>query len=240
MKKLILALFAVGAIATAQAQKAGSILIYGDAGYSTDKIVDNDGLPGAVDEELKFSSWHFAPGVGYQFNHNLTVGIRFGIGQMKRTNDMGVGTDVNTMNSMSVGPFVRHTHSFNKTFFLFNQLNLSYLSHKDINDDGVAGTPDLETVENGFGVNWFPAVGINFAENVALNFSFGGLGYHNLTADLPGPGESKDSGFDFSFGQTFNIGISANIGVRRGARGNMEPGMERRRMNDYEDDEDDE
>ena len=240
MKKLILALFAIGAVATAQAQKAGSLLIYGSAGYGSENVTNNAGLPGATDVEERSNTWNFSPGIGYQFNNNWTVGINFSIGGNKYSEDIPGGTEEVRVTEMAVGPFIRHTHSFNKTFFLFNQLNLSYLNDKVIFDDGVAGTPDLETVSNGFGVNWFPGVGINFRDNVALNFAFGGLGYGTTTADLPGPGETTNSGFNFNFGQTFNIGISANIGVRRTARGNMEPGMENRRLRNYEDDEDDE
>jgi hypothetical protein len=51
MKKLILALLAVGTIATANAQEPRSILLYGDVGFHSDRHTDNSSsFPGAGDK----------------------------------------------------------------------------------------------------------------------------------------------------------------------------------------------
>ena len=72
MKKFVLALLAVGSVATANAQK-NSILTYGTAGI----FVDNtDNGPGLGDSRTV--SWNVNPGIGYQFHKNLTAGIQGG------------------------------------------------------------------------------------------------------------------------------------------------------------------
>ncbi len=239
MKKLILAVFALGTVAAAQAQKPGSILIYGGVGYQSTKTTDDDGLPGTPDVISKSRTWEFAPGVGYQFNKFLTAGINFGISGTKNITETGTLKPEETMRELMVGPFIRMTMPINKTFFLFHQLNLAYLNGKMIDDDGVAGTPNVENTYNGFGANWFPAVGVNFTSCLALNFSFGGLAYGQRTWDLAGPGETKESGFDFTWGRQFNFGVSANLGGRHHRRGGHgEPGMDHRHMDTSDDEED--
>lgn len=242
MKKLILAMLAVGAVASAQAQKPGSILIYGNAGFNSYKTTDNSGFPGASDDVSKKNVWNVSPGIGYQINRFLTLGLNLGVESVKETMDNGFVTAEDKTMGFQVGPFVRMTMPLNRTFFLFNQLNASFLTGKNTIDDGINGTPDIEETYKGFGVAWFPAVGINFTKCMSLNFSYGGLGYAQKNWDLTGPAESKESAFAVTFGQQFNIGISANLGGRssmKGRRHHMEPGMERRRMENWNDNDED-
>lgn len=240
MKKLVLAILAVGSIATAQAQ-SGSILVYGNVGFSSMKETNDDGIPGTPDIITKERTWEFAPGVGYQFNKHWTVGINFGIAGTKQINETDDATPdpESTTRDLMVGPFVRMTMPINKIFSVYHQVNVSYLNGKTIYDDDVNGTPDVENTYNGFGANWFPAVGVNFTRCMALNFSFGGLGYAQRTWDNDGPSETKESGFIFNFGRQFNIGISANLGGHhKHMKGHHEPGEDRRRHMDMSDDDD--
>ena len=69
MKKLILALIAAGSMATANAQSQ-SILLYGDLGLQTVRMQNLD----------KTTNWNASPGIGYQFNHNWTVGYSIELG----------------------------------------------------------------------------------------------------------------------------------------------------------------
>jgi hypothetical protein len=71
MKKLILALLAMGTIATVNAQEPHSILLYGDA---TIKTV-SDSI------QHKTTNWDANIGIGYQFNHNWTIGLKIMWGQ---------------------------------------------------------------------------------------------------------------------------------------------------------------
>jgi hypothetical protein len=243
MKKFILAILAVGAVATAQAQKPGSILVYGNAGFTTYKNTGDDGLPGTSDLIEKSNTWNVSPGVGYQINKMLTLGVNLDISGTKSSMEMGPGTSEDRMREIGVGVFARMTMPINKTFFLFDQLNVSYLTGKETFES--TGLSDQENAYKGFGAAWFPAVGVNVTHCLAVNFSFGGLGYAQRTWDKNNDpssgsylavGETKESAFGITFGHQFNIGISANLGGRR-MRGHMEPGMDRRHM-DTNDDED--
>lgn len=234
MKKFILAILAVGAVATAQAQKPGSILIYGDAGFSTNKTTDDNGLIPSSESINKSNVWNVSPGVGYQFNRMLTAGLRMNLSGHKTSSELSGTTNETKYNDLEAGAFVRMTMPINKIFFVFDQLNVSYLHGK--RTTSVSLLPDAEDKYNGFAAEWYPAVGVNFTHCLALNFSFGGIGYAQKNWEMYGPGTQKTSDFDISFGKTFNIGISANLGGRR-MKGHMEPGMDRRHM-DTNDDED--
>jgi hypothetical protein len=239
MKKLILAILAVGAVATAQAQKAGSLLLYGTLGYQSTKVTSNLGTPGSTDVTTKNRAWQVAPGIGYQVNNFMTVGLNFGIAVGKNIQEATGTTAEFRTRDLLVGPFVRFTTPVSKSFFVYNQLNVAYLNGKTVNDDGLAGTPDDEDRYNGFGALWFPAAGINVNDMTALNFSMGGLGYAQRNWDLEGTPSRKESGFVFTWGTQFNLGVSVNIGGRHNKKGhNMEPGMDNRHMDSSDDDDD--
>jgi len=228
MKKLFLAIIAMGSIAPvkAQAPKDGSILIYGNIGFSSSKTKDDPGTAGATVAESKESSFNINPGIGYQFNRNWTAGLNIGYSTGKNEDaDATVGTVKTT--DLAIGPFIRHTHILSNTFFIFNQLNLNYLSGKD-RLELPAPAPDFENTYKGFGANWFPAIGISVNNTVALNFQFGGLSYENVDWDIDASQQTiETSGFDFTFGQQASIGISVNLGGRK-MRTTMEPGTDRR------------
>lgn len=188
MKRIILAVFAIAAtasVATAQAQKPGSILVYGNLNFNSLKVGSADAL----------NSWNIAPGVGYQFNKNMTAGLAFRVSQFDIdpvTKETGVG----------VGAFFRHHIPLNQTFFVFHQTSVGITSRKV----DVTGGPSTDAI-NGVRLGWFPAVGINLNKVLALNFDLGGLSIAN---EKVASTNITEVGLDF--GQAFNIGISANFG----------------------------
>lgn len=235
MKKLILAALAVGSIATAQAQKAGSILVYGNIGVSRNVTTTDDGILGTPDVDNIDFGFNFMPGVGYQFNKNWTVGMNLGI-MFNRTS-----TDPETVETrerhFAIGPFVRYTMPINKTFFLFHQFNLAYLDGKKTTDNP---SPAFDPVSDSYGLyaGILPAVGVNVTKCIALNFAMGGLNYTwQRESDNVSPIETTSSHFDLTFGRQFSIGISANLGGKR-TYGKRDPGMEHRRHMDMDDDDD--
>lgn len=240
MKKLILAALAVGSIATTtQAQKAGSILIYGDLGFSAQNRTLDPG-PSVVpnETEIKTVNIHFMPGVGYQLNKNWTVGLNLGVG-VGREKTEGPGNTrvdpITTSTDVMIGPFVRMTTPINRTFFVFNQLNVSYLGSKVVED--YVARLDQITYQKGIGAVWFPAVGVNFTKCMALNFSIGGLGFSSVkeTYNNGNNASEVNTQFGLTFGRQFNLGISANLGGKRGFS-KRDPGMEHRRHMDMDDD----
>lgn len=225
MKKLILAIFAVGVVASAQAQSG--LLIYGMGGYQSGKSTFDDGLPGSLDLDAKTRGWQVMPGIGYQLNKMMAVGINFGLQGTKTMNETTAGiTTENRANNIQIGPFIRMMMPINQYFFVYNQLNVSYLTGKNISDDGVAGTPDIENKYNGFGALWFPSVGVNVTRCMALTFEFGGIGYGMQKWDNAGPSETKNSGFGVTLGRGFTFGVQTVLGGKKRS-GHREPGVDR-------------
>src|SRR5690242_8096491 len=113
MKKILLAVVALGSVMTANAQK-GTWLLYG-----------NVGLNSASDaQKNKNFNWNVNPGVGYQFSDHWTAGINLGWGQYSYKAN---GTsDKTTVNSYDLGLFGRYTKDINDMFYLYGQLDLGY------------------------------------------------------------------------------------------------------------------
>jgi len=220
MKKLILALLAVGTIATANAQNQ-SILLYGDATLGT---VRNPDLS-------KNTVWDANIGIGYQFNPNWTVGLSLMWGQNANKDSTGNKT---TVNNYSVGPFARYTHSFGKSeiFSWFGQFDFDYQGGYTTNE----GNPAYNK-NTGIFVGFTPAISINVHRGLALNFSVGGINYAtNKVADAT----YSTNSFNFTFGHQLNIGISKNFNCGHKTHAHHEPGdeMSSRRGAKVEDEDD--
>lgn len=184
-----------GIAVTAKAQK-GSVLLYGDLSFGSSKN----------SAETKNTSFDFNPGVGYQFNNNWTAGLNLGIGSDKTT-PAGTTPTITKNSNFNVGPFVRYTQPLAGVFSIFGQLNANYLSGKTKTE---VGSVSAESKYDGFGINLFPAIGVNLKNNFALNFNFGGLGY--TTTKNKAAGSNSSNSFGLTFGQFMNIGISKNFG----------------------------
>lgn len=227
MKKLLLALLAVGGFASANAQK-NTWLLYGNAGYASSTV--DYGF-----SSYRSTAWGVNPGVGYQFSNHITVGLQGGYNNMKTPMSDGLNREINK--DWSAGAFWRYTHYVGNIFFIYNQLELSYvagsvqtegLSNKS-NYDGVAGA-------------WYPAIGAFVYKGLAMNFNIGGVGFSSLSGNPSSVGNPDVSRNDFAitFGRTVNIGVSKNIAChgRHGrSHGHHEPGAEVRRMKIVEDEE---
>lgn len=227
MKKLLLALLAVGGFASANAQK-NTVLLYGNAGYASSTV--DYGFA-----SYKTSAWGINPGLGYQFSNHMTVGLMGGYNNMRTP--MSDGVNYNIQKDWSVGAFWRYTHYMGSTFFMYNQLQLAY----------VAGSSQTEGLSDkgmydGVSGSWFPAVGAFVCKGLALNFNIGGVGFRSVSGDaasINSPGVSQND-FAITMGQQINMGVSLNIGChsKHGSHGHhAEPGAEVRRMKIVEDEE---
>jgi len=195
MKKVILALIAVGSFVTAEAQtqapKPGSILAYGNLGFSSRTDTAQN----------KFIDWNASPGIGYQFNDNMTVGLNLGWGM--ESGKPFAATSAIVKNNYNAGAFFRYTHPFSNIFFAFAQLDAGYQGTYTT----FAGVPAYNKA-NGIYGNITPALGIHVGKSVALNFAIGNIGYSTWTYDGVVNSESR---FNVTLGQQFNIGISKNF-----------------------------
>ena len=221
MKKLILALLAVGTIATANAQEPKSILLYGDATLATNRS----------DSLFKTTNWDANIGIGYQFNHNWTLGLKVMWGQNATKDSAGTK---NTDNVYSVGPFARYSHYIRKseTFFWYGQFDFDYQGGYHTNE----GNP-ATAKHSGIYVGVYPALGINVGRAVCLNFNIGGINY---TTDKYTTATYAINTFNLNFGHQANIGISKNFNCGHKMHSHHEPGDEvHRRKADKMEDEDD-
>ena len=222
MKKLILALLVVaGTVATANAQEPKSILVYGDVNLNSTRNADLS----------KQTTWDASPGVGYQFNHNWTLGLSLSWGQVANKDSTG---NKNTDNLYKVGPFARYSHYIRKseTFFWYAQFDFDYAGGYHTNE----GNPATNK-HNGIYTGIYPALGINFGRGFCGNFSIGGLNY---ATDKIQDATYSTNTFNFTFGHMVNVGISKNFNCGHKMHSHHEPGDEvhRRRADKMEDEDD--
>lgn len=225
MKKLILALLAVGTIVSANAQEPRSILLYGNATFNQNRDAT----------QTKRTNWMATPGVGYQFNHNWTVGANIGWGQNATKVD-AAGVVTNTTDNMYMaGGFARYSQYIRKSeiFFWFAQFDFSYVGGYTTND----GNPATGKY-NGVSSMLWPALGVNVGRGLALNFAVGGVGYTTTKGD---GAAYSDNNLNLSFGQTMTVGLSKNFNCAHKMHAHHEPGDEvhHRKIDRMEEDEDD-
>ena len=227
MKKLILALLAVGTITAANAQEPHSILLYGDASFNTTRNADLS----------KTTSWHATPTVGYQFNHNWTVGLDITWGQDATKTPAGIKT---TNNHYAIGPFARYSHYIGKseTFFWFAQSDFNYAGGYTTSEGNAAVNK-----HTGVLIDLWPSLGVNVGRGVCLNFQVGGISYatdkysNNTNPTL---NVNAKNTFSFDFGEQISFGISKNFNCGHKMHSHHEPGDEvHRRKADKMEDEDD-
>lgn len=193
MKKIILSVAVLACTVGAAMAQAGSVLSFGNLGYSSVRNPNDD-------VERNFN---FRKGLGYQFDHNWTVGAVGGFHTHRSR--LNTARDWNYVNTYDFGGFIRHTVPLNKYFVFFSQVEAGYLG-------GHLGTTAFNTrfnQFNGFYATWTPAIGVMVHDGFALNFSYGGLDFR--TQKFAGLSTKPKQNFDFTFGNQFNIGVSKNF-----------------------------
>ncbi|GAB2817007.1 outer membrane beta-barrel protein [Ferruginibacter profundus] len=192
MKKVLVAALTLVTVTQAVNAQKGSVLLYGNLAVNSSKDASDS----------KNSSFSVMPGIGYQFADEWTAGINLGVNGSK--DEIGTSGNYNKISGFTAGPFVRYTKTLGNIFSIFGHANFNYSTSKY---KPFTGT---NTTVNGFGINIFPAVGVNVKNGFALNFGFGGIDYGTSKADVSGA-KSANS-FSLTFGQQVNVGISKNFG----------------------------
>lgn len=194
MKKIVLSAVAVMAFGFANAQETtgttgfskGDVFITGAVGYGSESTGD--------DETNTFT---FSPKAGYFVTENIAVGLQLGYTSQTET-EADIDTDTN---SLEFGAFGRYYFTPARNFSFFGQLGLGITSSKT-EVEGIDG----EFKENGFNVALAPGISYFVSEHIALEATFGLLGYKTTEPDVDGA-ESTD---------TFNIGANfsdINFGI---------------------------
>ncbi|WP_035645551.1 outer membrane beta-barrel protein [Flavobacterium sp. ASV13] len=198
MKK-ILVVVALAMFSFANAQKKGSILVMGSVSYNSQK---RSNIPG----DNTYNYFGFSPKVGYQFHENWAAGIESGVSTVK---DKIPNSYSNKTNAFSVGGFLRYTKTLNQTFAAYADLGMGYQNTKHTYNNEAINSSTIDK-GNGFYTNLTPAIFINVHNGFGLNFNIGGLEYGTLNYDGDS-GETTSKNFNFTFGQSFSVGVSKNF-----------------------------
>lgn len=187
MKKILLSAVAIMAFGFANAQETtgftkGDVFASGSIGYGSEKTGEN-----------KNNVFNFSPKAGYFVTNNIAVGVKLGFTSGKQTQDAGLATIETKTNTFEAGAFGRYYFTPASQFSFFGELSAGFNSAKT-EIDGVPG----ESKSNGFNVGVAPGISYFVSKNIALEATFGLLGYKTNKPDVDGA-ESTD---------TFNIGAN--------------------------------
>jgi hypothetical protein len=208
-KAALILLVCIGLAKMVDAQK-GSYLVYGNLGFTS--ATDYYGE--------KSNTYTINPGIGYQLSDNWTVGINVAAGGTRQELAQGATNvpsgNYYTTSSFNIGPFIRRAYQISNIFSIYGQLELNYLSGTiDPNNSATNGV--VGGSYDGFGTDFFPAIGINIKNGWALNLAFGGISYQ--TKSYKGDYYTNNlqvtnsaSQFAVTFGQGATFGISKNFG----------------------------
>ncbi|HXS36439.1 MAG TPA: hypothetical protein VN721_07040 [Flavipsychrobacter sp.] len=198
MKKLLLSVVAIVCITAASAQ-THTLLIYANT-YISSENSDYSSY------QRKTIAWGPNLGVGYQLDHNMTIGIQ-GIYDFMKT-PVGAAANNNfTISEWTLGAFYRYTIYTKTMLFFYAQVDAGYAN-------GSASEEDLgaQATYTGFRGMVYPAIGAFVSPSIAVTFNVGGGSYrtYNWTANYAGIENSNRS--VLTFGRQFNLGVSKNIG----------------------------
>ncbi len=164
MKKLLFFVAFAGAAFTSNAQFAkGNIYASGSVGYSSSSQGD-----------LKASTMSVSPGVGYFLTNNLSLGLELGVGS-ESVENASVKTD--NLSSMSAGVHARYYFTPANKFSFFGNLGVDYMSLNDKID---------KVKTTGFGLSVSPAISYFLSDKLAMEASFGSIGYSTMKTDVTG------------------------------------------------------
>lgn len=199
MKKIVLSLVALFAITFANAQEEtaggkgfanGDVFISGAVGYGTTSTGD-----------ISESQFTIAPRVGFFVSDNIAIGAE--VGYISTTSDVtgfdpffGETSYELTTNTFAIGGFGRYYATPANDFSIFGQLSVAYATAKSETD--IEGSQAIKA--NGFNFGLAPGISYFVSDNLALEATFGVLGYTTLKPDYEGA-ESTD---------TFEIGLDMN------------------------------
>lgn len=200
MKKIVLSLAALLVVTFANAQEEtsggkgfsnGDVFISGAVGFGTTSTGD-----------LSESEFTIAPRVGFFVSDNIAIGVE--LGYVSSTSDVAtfdpiIGETSYELknNTFAIGGFGRYYATPASDFSIFGQLSIAYATSKSEAAD-LDGSSEFKA--NGFNFGLAPGISYFVSDNLALEATFGVLGYTTLKPDYEGA-ESTD---------TFEIGLDMN------------------------------
>lgn len=169
MKKIFLSLTVLIAAFGSQAQNDGYAKgnRFLSGGFSLSSYNDKD-----TDE--KASSFSISPRVGYFVSDHVAAGIGIGFGS--QTAQVG-STDTKETNTLKLGAFARYYTNPAERFSVFAHLGFDYMTE----DDKIT-----EVKENGMDAFISPGISYFVRNNLAIEATFGRLGYSATRKDIEG------------------------------------------------------
>ena len=133
-------------------------------------------------DDYKVTNFGIAPEVGYFINDQIAVGLGLFFTGSTYSPDVDGATDTK-YTTFGFNPYVRYHFLAKGDFKAYGQFNVAYASAK----------PDTDGAKalNAFEVNVVPGVAYSLTDNVAINATFGSLGYATM-------GKLKDNGVEAS------------------------------------------
>jgi len=196
MKKVILSVAAVFAFGFANAQETvsegftnGDVFISGAVGFESSKTGD-----------AKTNVFEVAPSVGFFVTPNIAVGGRVGFTSQKQEEPL---EDEIKTTTFTIGAFGRYYFTPASKFSFFGELAVNYGNSKREVETPLG---DIESKSDGFGVQVAPGVSYFLSKNIAIEATWGVLGYNTVKPDADGA-ESTDT-FEFGLNlRDINFGI---------------------------------
>jgi len=192
MKKVFLSGIIILSLALGAQAQTGSILVYGNAGFNTNK---NGGVPDPVNA-ASTGSVRFNLGLGYQLNNNWTAGVTGGYNYYDVTSEV--------IKNYHAGVFLRHSMHVAGIFSCYTQFDIGYQGQTVTSQ-----IPNVSSKANGLYATLTPVISADVKNGFALNFAIGGLDYSSLK--YKGASESQST-FGLTFGQEVSVGVSKNFG----------------------------
>ncbi|WP_299885694.1 outer membrane beta-barrel protein [uncultured Lacinutrix sp.] len=168
----------------------GDVFISGSVGFGSESQADD-----------KTNGFTIAPRVGFFVSENIAVGAQLSYGSFTDETKVADTTIEDKDTTFGAGVFGRYYFTPDSQFSIFGELAAGISSTKN-EQTGV----DVDAKSNGFNIGIAPGISYFVSNNIALEASFGVLGYSSDKADFDGA-EARNN---FNFGvnlSDINFGI---------------------------------
>jgi hypothetical protein len=192
MKKVLLTLGFIGAVAIANAQiSKGTIMLGGTLDFSSSGGSTKGG--GVTVDKAGSSSFTIAPMGAYYLTDNIAIGLGIGYGMTSS----GPDTMETTGSSFAIGPMVRYNMPLADKFGAFVQAGLSISSGSSSTKAGTVTVDGPKTSGMDFAIE--PGLLYFISDRIAIEATYGRIGYNTSTSKT-GTGASEVTDTDTEFG----------------------------------------
>jgi len=199
MKKVLIIAAIAGTALTTNAQfTKGDKFTSSSLGYSSSTMGD-----------WKSSSFSLAPSVGYFVSDNLSIGVGIGIGSNSSEDLNPANNKVEKYEDVSSFSFGAHANYFftpAEKFSFFANIGFDYTSK----NNKIATDLMPKATYSGFGLSVVPSVSYFLNNRLAMQASYGSVGYNTMKSDAAGAKSENNLGVNLDmssigFGLTYKF-----------------------------------